>query len=161
MWTFTLFTLNIEKNMNSLTWYFCCTVQYTAHPKICTHGVQSSCTAEGTYSETIYPFNKIKKNVNLQGVPRNITVERKLNIVFGFICDIQLSTYFIMHDSWNNNHIILLLLSFPACGLPFLCRHFVQISILINHTKIIEIFTKFYMRPVTPISQERWTTFWK
>ena len=55
-------------------------MQYTAHPKICTYAVQSSCTAEGTLDgENISYINKIKKNINFQGVPRNTTVERQLN----------------------------------------------------------------------------------
>ena len=42
-----------------------------------------------------------------------------------FICDIQSSTFFPIYDSWNNNPRILVVLTFPKCGLPFLCfKHY-------------------------------------
>jgi len=40
-----------------------------------------------------------------------------------FICDIQSSTYCDMYNFRNNNHKILLVLTFPKCGLSFLCYY--------------------------------------
>ena len=74
-----------------------------------------------------------------------------------------------MYDSWNNYHIILLALAFPKSGLRFFCafnitgdiKSLVQISILLNKSKIVEIWKKFFISRAILKAQKRQTTFWK
>ena len=71
----------------------------------------------------------------------------KLALFFEFIWGIPLITSFHTYDSWNNIYKFLLVLWFSKCGLPFLCsqyytgdiKNLVWISILLNKTKIVEI----------------------
>ena len=74
-----------------------------------------------------------------------------------------------MYDSWYNNHKILLVLAFSKRFFCLFCifnitgdtKKFVQISLLLNKTKIVEIWTKFFISPIILKAQKSQTTFWK
>ena len=66
---------------------------------------------------------------------------------FWFICDVQLSTYFHMYNSWNKNHNILLVLALP--------KEFVYISILLNKSKIVRIWMKIFISRVRLKAQRK------
>ena len=60
---------------------------------------------------------------------------------FEFIFDIRASTYFNIYDSWNTQpqNVVCIL---SAVNITWDIKNFVQISILLNKTKIVEIWTK-------------------
>ena len=75
-----------------------------------------------------------------------------------------------MYDSWYNNHKILLVLTFSnrfffclfcAFNITGDTKKFVQISLLLNKTKIVEIWTKFFISPMILKAQKKQTTFGK
>ena len=58
---------------------------------------------------------------DIQGVPRKMTVVKRFESCIRTLnLDIQTSTYFHIYSSRNKIHKILLDLSFPKCGLPFI-----------------------------------------
>ena len=73
-------------------------------------------------------------------------------MIFEYIFDIQSSTSFDLYDSWNNYHIIIVAPRISRMWSAFFCFQFyqnirnkVQISILLNKTKIVEIRLKFFL----------------
>ena len=58
---------------------------------------------------------------DVQGVPWNMTIARRLFFGIWIYLWHLVFIYFNMNDSWNNYHIILLALAFPKSGLRFLC----------------------------------------
>ena len=74
---------------------------------------------------SIYFYNYYDLCIGCPTKHDNSKTTWKSSFILEFICDIYSSTYFNMHDSWNNNQKILLVLAFPKCGLPFLCCHII------------------------------------
>ena len=79
------------------------------------------------------------------GCPKKHVISKNTSLILEFICAIHSSTQILnLYDSWK----ILLVLGFPECGRVFCVlsilpiKNFVQISISLNKTQMVEIGTK-------------------
>ena len=88
-----------------------------------------------------------EKCKHIQGVPRKMTAaKRHESRLWHWI---YLSTFFNIYDFWNKNLKTLLVLAFSKClfcavNITGDVKNFVQISIFLNKTKIVEIWTKIF-----------------
>ena len=100
--------------------------------------------------------------LEIQGVPRNMTVARRLESCFKYLnsfvtTDNQL-TSLNMWNSWNINHKMSF---FFAVNITGVIKNLVQISFLLNKTIIVESWTEFFRSWVILQAQTMQTTFWK
>ena len=97
--------------------------------------------------------------LEIQGVPRNMTVARRLESCFKYLnsfvtTDNQL-TSLKMWNSWNINHKMVFV------NTTGVIKNLVQISFLLNKTIIVESWTKVVRSRVILQAQKMQTTFWK
>ena len=147
---------------NYLNGFYCNRVQLTSFI-FTIHNTQ--------YYRRIHRLDRIHRTSQIQGVPQNMSIARRLesrlwymnlfvtfSLLYTLTCMVLKAIITIFSSPWHFQKVVYVFCTFNITG-DIKCL--VQISVLLNKSKILEIGTKFFISRVMFKAQKMQTTFCK